>query len=186
MKRKSLLVWVWLVSSVCVVAAAYLGTSVKFAQQWPLFEALRATAAIIFAVIGAWLAIIYPDRLRLSFGALAKKQTQEGFGLRALFAPIVHSTLILSAVLLIGVLAPLLRPLAIVREHVALCRGFSYGVLVALTLWQLFTVLLTLVPADVAKTAVDDNVAHADAVRSHFSAAQTRPKPSSSDQPPHA
>lgn len=44
------------------------GENVSFAQQWPLFEALRNTASIIFAAVGAWLAIIYPERLKMSFG----------------------------------------------------------------------------------------------------------------------
>jgi len=30
-------------------------------EQWPLYESLRNTSAIIFGVMGAWLAIICPD-----------------------------------------------------------------------------------------------------------------------------
>ncbi|WP_408913341.1 hypothetical protein ACJUA3_03255 [Citrobacter freundii] len=52
---------------VVVVLAGILGRNVAFALQWPLFEALRTTASIIFAVVGAWFAIIYPERLKKSF-----------------------------------------------------------------------------------------------------------------------
>ena len=174
MKKSTLILSAWIFSICCVGVSCYLGAQVPFHNQWPLYEALRATAAIIFAVIGAWLAIIYPEKLRVSFGVMKAEANSGLNGLSALFAPIVHSTLILSAVLLIGVVAPLLRPLAIVRDHLAFCRGVSYGVLVALTLWQLFTVLLTLVPADIAKSAADEKASHDAAISSHLSSAQIR------------
>lgn len=50
-----------------ILAAGYFGRHITFALQWPLFEALRTTASIIFAVVGAWFAIIYPERLKKSF-----------------------------------------------------------------------------------------------------------------------
>lgn len=53
-------------SLVAVGTGYYFGKNVPFHEQWPLYEALRTTASIIFAVVGAWLAIIYPERLKFS------------------------------------------------------------------------------------------------------------------------
>lgn len=60
-----------------LVLALIYGRNIRFSEQWPLFEALRNTAAIIFAVIGAWAAIIYPERLKIAFeenGKVEKNQ----------------------------------------------------------------------------------------------------------------
>lgn len=136
-----------------VVAGAWFGRKVPFSEQWPMYEGLRTTAAIIFGVIGAWLAIIYPERLKLSFKKGAQAAPSES-GVGQLFSPVVNSTIVLGAILVIGVIAPVVKQYSL-PLNVEVCRGLSYGVLVALTLFQLWTVLLTLVPADTIKSFVD-------------------------------
>lgn len=145
----------FLFSFVIVAVAFWQGADVPFAEQWPLFEALRTTASIIFAVVGAWLAIIYPERLKMSFKQNAKAPISNGGGMSGMFTPIVHSTAILCLVLLIGIVAPLLKRFDLLLDHIALMRSLSYGTLAVLTLWQLWTVVLSLVPADVVKTRAD-------------------------------
>ncbi|BCB62263.1 hypothetical protein HaloA020_29640 [Halomonas sp. A020] len=143
------------VASIAILTMSFwLGREVPFSEQWPLFEALRTTAAIIFAVVGAWLAIIYPDRLKISFSQLkgGKKTAQNGSGIGKLFTPVAHSTAILCVILLLGILAPLIKTIDVLHDHVELLRGCSYLVLSSLTLWQLWTVILSLVPADVIVT----------------------------------
>lgn len=125
------------------------GRRIPFAEQWPLFEALRTTSAIIFAVVGAWLAIVYPERLRLSLSIsddTSHEKPQNNIGV--LLSPAVNSTCVLCVVLLVGVSAPLLKRADFVSQHLDEWRGGSYALLVALTLWQAWTVILTLVPAD--------------------------------------
>lgn len=155
MRRTLLLGTAWLLSALLVASGIWLGQAVPFEQQWPLFEALRTTAAIIFAVIGAWIAIIYPERLKLSFSDQKRPEMKVESGLGKLFSPIVHSSAILCMVLLIGIVAPVLRVVPALEEYREICRGISYGLLVALTLWQLWTVVLTLIPADIIKTYSD-------------------------------
>ncbi|CAH1747470.1 conserved membrane protein of unknown function [Thauera humireducens] len=143
-----------LVATPIVLAGYFLGKSVPFAEQWPLFEALRTTASIIFAVVGAWLAIIYPERLRLSFRGEAGGNGQ-AVKMGQLLHPAMHSTAILCVVLFVGIAAPLLKQLPELLAHRAVLRGLSYGLLVSLTLWQIWTVVLTLIPADVVKSVSD-------------------------------
>jgi ABC-type nickel/cobalt efflux system permease component RcnA len=137
---------------VVVLLAGILGRNVAFALQWPLFEALRTTASIIFAVVGAWFAIIYPERLKKSFRG--GTTDSNGQGIHRLFTPIVHSTAILATVLIIGVVAPLLKQFDWILSHKDIFRGISYGLLVFLTLWQLATVLFSLIGPDMVKRYV--------------------------------
>lgn len=134
---------------ILVLLAGFFGRHVPFVQQWPLFEALRTTASIIFAVVGAWFAIIYPERLKKSFrGGTADNNSA---GIHRLFTPIVHSTAILATVLVVGVLAPLLKQFDFILLHKVIFRGISYGLLVFLTLWQLLTVVFSLIGPDLVK-----------------------------------
>ena len=145
----------------------WLGRGVPFAQQWPLYEALRATASIIFAVVGAWLAIIYPERLKLSFGKASKGAEAGSGNIGLLLLPAVHSTVLLVVLLLVGVAAPLLKQIPALLPHVTILRGLSYSGLVALTCWQVIIVVMTLFPADVLQSNIAREKAKAeiDAVR---------------------
>ena len=139
-----------------LLALAYqFGRAIPFVEQWPLFEALRTTAAIIFAVVGAWLAIVYPERLKLSFRRDDPTPSLANGGIGQLLSPAVHSTAILSIVLIVGVTAPVLKRIAVLHVYSVEMRGLSYTLLVFLTLWQLWTVILTLVPADRVKDHAD-------------------------------
>ncbi|HET8898793.1 MAG TPA: hypothetical protein VFN09_08500 [Rhodanobacteraceae bacterium] len=131
---------------------------VHYAQQWPLYEALRTTAAIIFAVVGAWFAIAYPERLRLLSGQTNGGTRTASTRMLDLFAPVVHSTFILCVILLVGVTAPILKGLVTDAITVDVLRRLSFALLVFLTLWQVWTVVLTLVPADVLKSTMDEDL----------------------------
>lgn len=147
------------ITALVVGAALWFGKSIPFQQQWPLYEALRATAAIIFAVVGAWLAIVYPERLRLSFNSSTKPAEPVNDRFTALFTPIAHSTIILGMVLLAGIAAPIAKQIPILLEYRELARTASFVLLVVLTLWQVWTVVLTLYPADIIKSQADRDMA---------------------------
>lgn len=162
--RSVLKILAWISSIALVGISIWLGKEVPFEKQWPLFEALRTTASIIFAVVGAWIAIVYPDRLKFSFTNGASSTDHARGGLSKLFTPVVHSTAILCIILVIGVVAPLVKTIPFALGHIDALRSCSYGALVSLTLWQLWTVVLTLVPADIIKTATDRESEHRELV----------------------
>lgn len=124
------------------------GQKIPFKDQAPLYDALRTTAAIIFAVVGAWLAIVYPDRLKLSLGVPTEKKKTSQSNMALLLSPIVNSTVVLCLVLIIGILAPLIKQFEWAIVYASVLRGLSYATLVALTVWQAWTIILTLIPAD--------------------------------------
>ncbi|AVZ83731.1 hypothetical protein DBV23_16990 [Edwardsiella ictaluri] len=134
-----------------LIASAYFGRNVPFSSQWPLYEALRTTASIIFAVVGAWFAIIYPERLKKSFRGGGVDGEPNGGGITRLFTPIVYSTVILASVLIIGVTAPLIKQITFFLVHKEFFRGASYLILVFLTLLQLFTIVCSLIGPDMIK-----------------------------------
>lgn len=149
----------WIAAIFLIGLGGWFGRVVPFSEQWPMFEALRTTASIIFAVIGAWLAIIYPERLRLSFHDAKAKPKSSANGSGELFTPVVNSTYILCIILLIGAVAPVLKKYGL-PGNISVWRGISYSLLVGLTLWQLWTVLLTLGPADRIKSFMDREHRH--------------------------
>ena len=67
MKRRALSVLAWLLSTAMVVVALWYGRKIPFVEQWPLYEALRTTAAIIFAVVG----LGSPSSIRTDFACLS-------------------------------------------------------------------------------------------------------------------
>lgn len=153
-----------------------LGKNVTVSEQWPLYDALRTTSAIIFAVVGAWLAIIYPERLRIAVrnqGSTSDKSPR----LKLILTPAVSSAAILIIVLLIGVLHPLLRQVPELLSYKVMIRGASFAFLVALTLWQVATVVIAILPVDIliAKDAEERALRQID---EHYgSMRQTRKRP---------
>lgn len=151
------------VSLFAIAAGAYFGQQVPFKEQWPLYEALRNTAAIIFAVVGAWIALKFPGREDLGQARPEQGAALQRNGIGRYFTPIAHSIVVLCLILVIGFIAPIAKRLDFVQTNVDIFRGVSYSILVALTLFQLWTVLISLGPAAELKNEVD--IANAEATR---------------------
>jgi uncharacterized membrane protein (DUF485 family) len=137
----------------------YFGKNVSFAKQWPLYDALRNTASIVFGVMGAWIALIYPDALSEILGKSHDSRDMENGNkikeVKKLFSPLIYSTFILIFVLLIGIFAPIFKQIPLFINNRDLMRGISYVCLGILTPCQLWAVFLTLVPADFANQNLD-------------------------------
>ncbi|HHU93728.1 MAG TPA: hypothetical protein GXX62_01380 [Alcaligenaceae bacterium] len=157
MKQKLITISYCAISLICIIVAGYFGRKVPFAEQWPLYEALRTTAAIIFAVVGAWIAIKFPDRATLKINEEDGVALREGIG--RYFSPVAYSTITLCIILIIGVFAPIIKRFDYVQLNVELFRSASYAILTALTLFQLWTVLISLGPAAELKNEADTDIA---------------------------
>lgn len=161
MKIKILLAFLGIFAAALCCFSAYVGQKIPFAEQWPLFEALRTTSSIIFAVVGAWLAIVYPERMKLSFGRPAgTDRNSPNVGL--LLYPAGCSTIILICVLFAGIIAPIIKHIPQAMQYLAFLRGFSFFILTVLTLWQIAVVVTTLYPADLVKVNTDREHAASD------------------------
>ncbi|WP_443090299.1 hypothetical protein [Basfia succiniciproducens] len=142
-----------------VILGYFFGDNIRFSEQWPLYEALRTTASIIFAVVGAWLAIIYPEKLKAPFRDKYQSIMSSDTRFSSLFSPIANSTIILSCVLVIGIISPIAKQISIFIEYKGIMRSISFGLLCCLTIWQVWTVFITLIPADLLKNKSDIEIA---------------------------
>lgn len=137
----------WALSVVIAGFSYKYGMNIPFNEQWPLYESLRNTSAIIFGVMGAWIAILYPislDSTRCDGqeGSITEKD------IKKLIIPMLYSTLILSGVLIVGFMSPVLSQIDILIKYKSVIRGCSFSFLGILTFAQLWAILLSLMPND--------------------------------------
>ncbi len=136
-----------LISAVGTTISFQKGQAVSFQNQWPLYEALRNTAGIVFAVMGAWIAIIYPESLK----NLSNPNTRTEENVLTLLQAMLISAVILASVLCVGIAVPILSQYKTLSTHSAVLRGLSYAFLSLMTIAQLWTLLLTILPNYIVK-----------------------------------
>lgn len=131
------------------------GYKINFHDQWLLYDALRNTSAIIFAVIGAWITIIYPEALRQIFKRNIKYEGEGADSVRLLVSNIRISTFILAGILVLGIVSQIVRHLDYFQQYALILRSISFGILGAFTFLQIWTLLLTIGQAEIANTAIN-------------------------------
>ena len=146
------------VAAAAIACTAFpIGLAIPFASQWSLYQDLRTTSAIVFGVVGAWLAFVYPQALS---GSNEGPSSRVAMRVKRLFDALKMSTIVLVAVLVLGLANAAARTLPAAVAHHSLARGVGFSLLVYLTLLQLWAILLTVLPAkwlsdDLAKAQVE-------------------------------
>ncbi len=144
------------VAAIIVCSAFVLGENISFKLQWPLYETLRTTASIILAITAAWVAIIYPERLKLfKETAMHPASLDTASRFSVFLQPIIISLTILCIVLLVGILAPIASQINAIRPYSIILRQSSYAFLAFITLCQIYTVLAVFVPIHLIKQSND-------------------------------
>ncbi len=143
------------VTLLATISGYYFGQHVPMKEQLAIYDGLRNTSAIIFGVMGAWLAILHPSSLKKIFskegGSISKDDKAT---INLLLSPIIISTFILLIVLVVPLLVAASRNIPIFVQYLSIFRGTSFSVLVVLTILQIWTLILTLVPSDTLKRIV--------------------------------
>jgi hypothetical protein len=135
---------------------AYYGQEIAFEKQWPLYDGLRNTSAIIFGVMGAWVALIYPEAIASMLDSKENPVDQHRVkAAHRVLSALVISACILATILLVGIFSPIFRQIPWMAHNFRFFRGLSYVILGIMTAGQLWTVLLTLLPADQVKHNLD-------------------------------
>ncbi len=132
------------------------GGGVAFSEQMPIYDGLKVTSSIIFGVMGAWIALVYPSKLALVFGDnpfAEKKQAIEE--IKLLFKPMIYSTMILIVIIFMSFFVPLARQIVYLQQYKECFRALSFGFLAFLSLLQLWSLVLTLIPGATLKRDVD-------------------------------
>lgn len=144
-----------LVASLALIAFLH-GQSIDISKQLPLFEGLRNTSAIIFGVMGAWLAILHPDSLKKIFGGHSKNlPEQEKNTIMLLLSPVIISTTIIAVVLVLLPMMEFAKTVKFLVSYKEILRGASFSILSVLTILQLWALILTLVPGNLVKKHID-------------------------------
>lgn len=144
---------------IALLACAFIfGANISFKQQWSLYETLRTTASIILAIMAAWVAIIYPERLKIFKKKIHNESSDDTNRFSVFLHPIINSLVILSIVLLIGIIAPILSQIELLKSYNIILRQFSYLTLVILTLWQIYTIVTVFIPIHLIKQDNDTAV----------------------------
>jgi hypothetical protein len=143
--------------SIIITISFYLvGGDIPISEQIPLYDSLRNTSAIIFGVMGAWIAILYPNALLKIYGKLEIENSEkESKNIRQLISPMILSTFIVSFVLIVGLASPVLRRITFMQQHTELLRSLSFAFLGVLTFLQLWALLSTLAPSNMIQKSID-------------------------------
>jgi hypothetical protein len=134
------------------------GAAISLNDQWPYYEALRTTTSIVFGVMGALLAIVYPEVLK---GGLRGMTAVPGSNLRRVVEPLVHSALLLILLVLLAPIFAWAKGLNFDAKstEAALSQQISFGLLCALSYWQIRILLMVLFPMDTLVSKSDDALA---------------------------
>lgn len=152
---------------------AVFGPDIAFKDQWPLYDALRSTSSIIFAVIGAWLTILYPDAIKQVFSRGAKFSDSGVNDIELMVSNIRYSTAVLAIILVVGIAAQIFKTLEWAVHHAAWLRAISFAMLGGLTYLQFCTLIMTLAQAELAREKVFGEAARKEKVSRFNSQTQT-------------
>jgi hypothetical protein len=128
-----------------IVGALIPGPRVPISQQWPLFSELREVAAIIFGLIGVWMALLHPKAFEqvLKFGRRADPRFAR------LLRPFWYAAAIVACVVTYGLVRAWMGAfLDVLWPYHSWFRAASLALLSGLVLLQLWALLLAVSPVD--------------------------------------
>jgi len=132
---------------------------VNLADQWPYFEALRTTTSIVFGVMGAFIAIIYPDVLKQGLRS-GVTSGAGGAELRRLLDPCAYSAMLLIVLVFLAPLFAWIKSLDL-PAGTSLTTGVQqifFALFCALSYGQISILLMVLMPMDNLLTNTSDSL----------------------------
>ena len=147
----------FLIALVVITVSFGLGGQIAFKEQMTIYDGLRTTSAIIFAVMGAWIALLYPTKLSQAFGKKPYEEKSDDIDqINRLFRPMIYSTTILIVVIGMAFIVPLAKQVIYLHQYKEIFRAISFSVVAFLTMLQFWSLILTLVPGDSIKDDLDE------------------------------
>ena len=129
-----------------VAAIGYVaGREVPLDAIWAYFEALRTTGSIVFGVMGALLAIVYPEVVKKGFRSAEPGMPSDLANITYITNPLAQSAVLL---VLLVILGPIFAWSKAHFEDEFAIRGIAFGLLAMLSAWQVWILLLVLRPLD--------------------------------------
>jgi len=119
-----------------LVASAYYGSRVAVTEQIPLLDSVRSASSIVFAIFGAWMAIVYPRSVASLGARVAETRLAALKEVENILVPMIMSTIILFVSMLLTVAGPVIRKMDVSDEWRSVVWGGHYSIVVALFLAQ--------------------------------------------------
>ncbi len=172
--KKLVLGTIAVITITALIIALIYGHGISMSHQLKTFDSLKNVAAIIFGIMGAWIAIIYPNSL---INVFSKKKSQTVvIQLKRLFFPMRVATIIVISSLVAEWLSPVLHQVEYLVSHREIVRTFSFIVLTAFVLLLIWSLILTLFPLENAEAKViDEDSKLASAARRNSRTKKKRP-----------
>ena len=135
------------------------GGSISLEDQWPYFEALRTTTSIVFGVMGALLAIIYPEVLKTGFRGASTTPSGNG-DLNRILAPCAHSALLLIMLVSFAPLFAWIKSLELPPKTIETetLQQWGYATFCVLSYWQISILLMVLRPLDALHLSTNESL----------------------------
>ncbi len=150
MKIKTLIFIVMI--TLITVCSFFLGMKIPVSNQFATLESLRTTSAIIFGIMGAWIAIIQPELLKVAYDGKYRKV--ENFD--RLSKPLLYSTLIIIFSLLFSVFSPLVYQFKNLFSYKLIFRGVLFSLISIQTLLLIWSLILSLFPISFARNKIQE------------------------------
>lgn len=135
---------------VCLIFGYFMrseASSLSFSDYKSLMTTLLNISAIIFAIIGAWIAIIYPSAIKQKFSPTDykvddfNKAIKQSAYLRELIEVVLVSALVLFCVLSADYFILILLRVNLTYEFVYYGKAIAFTVVSILTIWQLIAIV---------------------------------------------
>lgn len=124
----------------------HFGAVVKLEDQWPYFEALRTTTSIVFGVMGALLAVVFPDVLKSGLGGAVTTGGESN--LRRVLLPCANSAILLIVLVVLGPAFAWIKATTLVGRA-ADVQQMLFCLFCILTYWQVIILQMVLLPMDI-------------------------------------
>ncbi|HDR9081409.1 hypothetical protein [Burkholderia vietnamiensis] len=147
---KSIKLLIALIIIASAVLGWWLGGSIPFEQQSHLLEGLRDSSAVVMAVLGIWLAVIFPEVLPKLFSGMAIQfDAGQLSRFRSVIYPLSLAALIVALEVIVPWIALVAKQIPFFLAHKTECRVAAFALLSALCLLQMFAILWMLIPVAV-------------------------------------
>lgn len=139
-----------LISISFLVGCVY-GNGISLKVQLGLYKTLREISSIIFAVIGAWIAIIFPGALTKIFkkGISIEDKSKEVLRVKLLIQPMILSTISIIISVFIEFSSPIIKSIKFFTDIKGILLSFSYGLLASLFLLEVWCLIMALIPTQI-------------------------------------
>lgn len=123
------------------------GKNVSYSDQKDILDSLKDTASIIFAILGAWIAVIYPKNLQEK---IFKLETDSDKEQEIVFEKLIYGLMLITSVLILMILSlvfiNMIKNISYFVQYRDILRSLLLLYLYVISLVQCYALLVTLMP----------------------------------------